>query len=89
MARGTKVMKTGREIRADAAALLATVEKLVNAAKKKKAAKMATKPPAAHAPQPVAAPKPKSRGGRLIQMEREVAAAKPRDKRLLWSDMSK
>jgi hypothetical protein len=34
-----------------------------------------------------AKPKPVSRGARLRQAESEVQAAKPRDRRLCWSDM--
>jgi hypothetical protein len=52
-------------------------------AKVKPAAKAVDAKPAAPAPKP----KPKTRGGRLVQAEREVQAAKPRDRRLCWSDM--
>jgi hypothetical protein len=55
-----------------------------SAAKPAAKASVAAKPVAA---EPAPAPKPKSRGGRLIQMERELAAAKPVDHRCVYRGM--
>ena len=86
------------ELRAEVDALLAQakaavakrrpVAKKLPVAAKPKAAPM-PKPAKPAAPKPAApAPKPASRSARLRQHESEVAASKPRDKRLVWRGMS-
>jgi F0F1-type ATP synthase membrane subunit b/b' len=80
-----------KTLKADVDALLArtkaAVAKLKTKAKAGVApAKAAAKPAVKDAPKTVA--KPKTRGGRLIQAEREVQAAKPHDPRCVYRDMS-
>jgi hypothetical protein len=75
----TKTVKTTKAVllaKIDEAAVV--IEKLTR--------KLAAAKPAA---KPVAAAKPKSRGGRLIEAERQVKAARPKDARLVWKDMTK
>ena len=72
----TKTVKTTKaELLAKIDEAAAVIEKLT---RKLAAAKPAAKPVA----------KPKSRGGRLIEAEREIKTAKPRNAKCVWRDMS-
>jgi hypothetical protein len=71
-----------------AAAKRRPIAKKLPVAAKPKAAPM-PKPAKPEAPKPAApAPKPKSRGVRLIEAERQVKAARPKDARLVWKNMT-
>jgi hypothetical protein len=81
-----------KELRAEVDALL-TRTKAAVAKRKPKASVSVAKPAPKPAPSAVAkpaapAPKPTSRSARLRDAEGQVKAAKPRDHRLCWSDMS-
>jgi hypothetical protein len=98
MSSGKPRAVSAETLKAEVDALLARTKAAVAKRRpvaKPRAAKPAARPAAAKlaskataAPKPVAKQKPKTRGGRLIQAEREVEASKPRDRRLCWRDMS-
>jgi len=96
MSSGKARSVSAKKLKAEVDALLSQT-KAAMAKRKKPAAKPKAAPmpkpakPAAPAPKPapkpVAKAKPMSRGARLRQAEAQVKSAKPRDRRLCWSDM--
>jgi hypothetical protein len=89
---------SAKALKAEVDALLAKTASAVKAKKAKPTAKAkpATKPAAKAsvaakpvAAKPAPAPKPKTRGGRLIEAEASVKAARPKDARLVWKGMSR
>jgi hypothetical protein len=92
MSSGNPRAISAKTLKAEVDALLAKTASAVKAKKAKPAAKAkaAAKPAAkaSVAAKPVAA-KPKTRGGRLIEAEASVKAARPKDARLVWKGMSR
>jgi hypothetical protein len=91
MSSGKPRAVSAKTLKAEVDALLARTKAAV-AKRKPKArvsvAKPAPKPALKAVAKPAAKPKPASRSARLRQAESEVKAAKPRDRRLCWNDMT-
>jgi hypothetical protein len=92
MSSGNPRAISAKTLKVEVDALLAKTASAAKAKKAKPTAKPAAKASIAAKPvaaKPAPAPKPKTRGGRLIEAEASVKAARPKDARLVWKGMSR